>query len=71
MTTTFNAAETVAVVLSPSEKPRVYTVADLSGSEFVLGNEVFSDSGAGDWLGFYDWLRTKSGKVIGVRLWVD
>jgi hypothetical protein len=32
---------------------------------------LFRDSGLGDWLGFYDWLRTRSGEVIGVRLWVD
>mgnify|MGYP001162896241 CR=1 FL=1 len=67
----FNATGTVAVVLSSSEQPRVYAIADLSGSKFTLGNEVFTDSGAGDWLGFYDWLRSKSGDVIGVRLWTD
>ena len=71
MIAALNATGTVAVVLSPTEQPRVYAINDLSGSKFSLGNEVFTDSGAGDWLGFYDWLRTKSGTVIGVRLWTD
>ena len=71
MAAALNSTRTVAVVLSPAEQPRVYAIDDLSRSKFVLGNEVFSDSGSGDWLGFYDWLRTKSGNVIGVRLWAD
>jgi hypothetical protein len=62
---------TVAVVLSAVERPCVYQIPDASGPELVLGGEVFKDSGAGDWLGFYDWLRTKTGKIIGIRLWVD
>ena len=32
---------------------------------------MFRDCGLGDWLGFYDWLRTTAGEVIGVQLWVD
>ncbi|MDH4426297.1 MAG: hypothetical protein QE495_07580 [Acidovorax sp.] len=67
----FDATGIVAVVLSLSEQPRVYAIADLSGSKFTLGTDVFTDSGAGDWLGFYDWLRSTSGDVIGVRLWTD
>ena len=63
--------EFVAVVLSAVERPCVYPISDVSGSELMLGGEVFKDSGAGDWLGFYDWLRTRTGKIIGVRLWVD
>ncbi|MCM5683007.1 hypothetical protein M8A51_26190 [Schlegelella sp. S2-27] len=62
---------TVAVVLSAVERPCVYPIPDVSESELVLEGEVFKDSGAGDWLGFYDWLRTKTGNIIGVRLWAD
>ena len=32
---------------------------------------MFRDTGSGDWLGFYDWLRAGTGEVVGVRLWVD
>lgn len=63
--------DTVAIVLSRFERPHVHAIADEIESELVLGSERFSDSGSGDWLGFYDWLRSKSGEVIGVRLWVD
>lgn len=33
---------------------------------FVEG-EIFSEVGFGNWTGFYDWLRTSEGFVIGVR----
>ena len=65
------AIATVAVVVSPSEQPRIHTIRGALGPEIVLDEEVFRDAGLGDWLGFYDWLRTKSGEVIGVRLWID
>lgn len=61
----------VAVVMSTSERPRVHAISDTLGSELALGEDLFRDAGVGDWLGFYDWLRTRSGEVIGVRLWVD
>lgn len=62
---------TVAVVLSANAQPVVYAVPDPLGPLLAIGNEEFRDAGQGDWLGFYDWLRTKAGEVIGVRLWVD
>ena len=71
MNDALSATKTVAVVLSLTEQPQVHAISDQLGSELVIGNEAFSDTGAGDWLGFYDWLRTRSGEVIGVRLWVD
>lgn len=61
----------VAVVLSASQQPCLHTIRGALGPEITLGEEVFEDAGLGAWLGFYDWLRTKSGDVIGVRLWVD
>jgi len=66
-----NTSETVAIVLSADDLPRVYPIHAELQSELLLDSQVFKDSGAGDWLGFYDWLRTKTGELIGVRLWVD
>lgn len=71
MNDVFSTAKSVAVILSRSEGPQVLAIPDELGSELVLESERFRDSGSGDWLGFYDWLRAKSGEVIGVRLWVD
>ena len=62
---------TIAVVVSASEPPRVHPIRGALGPQMTLGDEVFRDSGAGDWHGFYDWLRTASGDVIGITLWVD
>ncbi|WP_422014362.1 hypothetical protein [Roseateles sp.] len=62
---------TVAVVISANELPRFYSIQEDLHSELLLNGEAFTDSGSGDWLGFYDWLRTKSDEVIGVRIWVD
>jgi hypothetical protein len=28
------------------------------------------DLGLGSWVGFYDWLRTSEGEVVGVRTWL-
>jgi hypothetical protein len=36
-----------------------------------LDGAVFSDVGYGDWMGFYDWLRTSSGKLVGIRTRLD
>jgi len=63
----------LAVVLSPSSAPRI---VKLSATEAVapsvrLADANYIDSGAGDWLGFYDWLRSPQGKVIGVQQWID
>jgi hypothetical protein len=62
-----------AVVLSPHCMPRVM---NLSAAEEVapsvrLAEADFLDSGAGDWVGFYDWLRNPRGEVIGVQQWID
>lgn len=65
------ASATVALVVSVSERPCLHSIRGALGSEIVIGNELFKDAGLGDWLGFYDRLRTTSGDVIGVRLWVD
>ncbi len=65
--------EFLAVVLSPHGMPRVI---NLSAVEAVarsirMAEAHYLDSGAGDWLGFYDWLRNPRGEVIGVQQWID
>lgn len=39
--------------------------------ELIIAGERFDSVPVGEWLGFYDWLRAKNGKVIGVRLAPD
>lgn len=34
-----------------------------------LSELAVTDSGLGEWTGFYDWLRTDVGMLIGVRYW--
>jgi hypothetical protein len=62
----------VTVVCLPKLQP-AYLVesATIEGSSIEMGGTTFRDSGAGDWLGFYDWLRTSDNEVIGVRQYVD
>lgn len=61
----------VAVVLSPTKVPKLHEVRhDVLPRAFIAG-EWFEDSGLGDWQGFYDWLVTPEGRVIGVRQWLD
>ena len=64
-------SSTVAVVLTEHEQPRTFALPNVPEREIELNGLRFEDSGLGDWLGFYDWLRTTSGNVIGVRLWLD
>ncbi|MGH2350497.1 MAG: hypothetical protein ACRDI2_00175 [Chloroflexota bacterium] len=32
---------------------------------------TYVDAGFGDWCGFYDWLRSETGALVGVRSWPD
>ena len=41
------------------------------GEHVDLDGRLFHDSGFGDWVGFYDWLRSSSGKILGVRSWLE
>jgi hypothetical protein len=63
----------VAVVLSPAAAPRLVEVyqSDYAEPYLTICGAKFKDSGAGDWLGFYDWLRTTEGKIVGVRQRID
>jgi hypothetical protein len=41
------------------------------GEVVTCGDKRFCDAGLGDWIGFYDWLRTADGRVIGLRSWIE
>jgi hypothetical protein len=54
-------------------KPQL-TLAFVDGhptDELLLGGVRYRDAGYGEWTGFYDWLRDKKRRVIGVRYWLD
>ena len=62
----------VAVVCLPKLRPAYLVDAtSIEGISINFAGTVFRDSGAGDWLGFYDWLRTTDDCVIGVRQYID
>lgn len=73
MTTLPVAGNIVAVILSRQEAPRIVGLLDDEGiaPSIQRDGKIFVDSGIGDWIGFYDWLRDPSGRIIGVRQWVD
>lgn len=66
-------SEFLAIVLTAHDEPRVIklTAAEVVAPSIRLAEADYLDSGAGDWLGFYDWLRNYQGEVIGVQQWVD
>jgi hypothetical protein len=41
------------------------------GESVAIQNRKFADSGAGSWIGFYDWLRSDRGLLLGVRSWLS
>ncbi len=61
----------LAVRLSKNVAPAVVWLTASPTQELTMGTCRFVDAGLGDWLGFYDWLRSSDGAVIGVRLWLD
>ncbi|MGJ4951383.1 hypothetical protein ACQR07_23560 [Bradyrhizobium sp. HKCCYLS20291] len=67
-----SAPEPLSVVCLPKLRPAYFVDAVIIESDLIsMAGTVFRDSGAGDWLGFYDWLLTKDDTVIGVRQYVD
>jgi hypothetical protein len=64
-------SDAVAVVLSEQQPPRLLGLSEVPQHGIALDGVRFEDSGLGDWLGFYDWLRTSGGDILGVRLWID
>ena len=63
----------VAAVLAANELPHLIELSqeECAASTIQLAGKAFADVGAGNWLGFYDWLRNSAGEVIGVRQYVD
>lgn len=63
----------VAAIVTLSERaPPAMSVRDAAVDSFESATEVFSRLPEfGDWLGFYDWLRTEHGAVVGVRIRPD
>lgn len=62
-------AKSLAIVLT--EPPTLVLLPAEVGDSVSLRGKGFVDSGLGDWIGFYDWLRTRDGKLLGVRSWLD
>jgi hypothetical protein len=50
-------------------RPKLTLARDLRWplSGFVVGNNRYVDAAFGDWTGFYDWLRSADGNLLGVR----
>lgn len=61
----------VMVVVGGSRLPYLRSSTVPIGGAIEIDGVTFRDSGAGDWLGFYDWLRTSDDRVIGVRITLD
>jgi hypothetical protein len=59
------------VVVGGSRLPYLRSSTVPIGGAIEIDGVTFRDSGAGDWLGFYDWLRTSDDRVIGVRITLD
>ena len=61
----------VIVTLATGRAPTM-RAREPAGDFFEWGNETFRrSSDFSDWLGFYDWLRTAQGVVVGVRMRPD
>ena len=62
----------LSIVCLPKQR-HAYLVdaVTIEGASVGIAGTIFRDSGAGDWLGFYDWLRGSDDAVIGVRQYVD
>lgn len=50
-----------------TEPPRVWLSPELPNKSVALSDAVYFDSGCGDFLGFYDYLRNAEGEILGVR----
>lgn len=63
----------VAAIVTLSKRvPPAMSTRDAAVHSFESEAEVFSRLPEfGDWLGFYDWLRTAHGEVVGVRIRPD
>lgn len=66
-----NPPDTIAVLLSEKEPPRVATLVGAPTSRISIAGCIYRDKDVPEWLGFYDWLRSESDELVGVRLWLD
>ena len=62
----------LSIVCLPKQRQAyLLDAVTIEGTTVQIAGTIFRDSGAGDWLGFYDWLRASDDAVIGVRQHVD
>lgn len=48
------------------DKP-IFKIVNSLPSEFILDKSIYKDCGLGEWLLFYDWLRSDSTQIGGIR----
>src|SRR5438552_16646954 len=53
------------------DQPHLLIAEGLPDGAFNVGGETFMPVVEGEWIGFYDWLRTRERRLIGVRQWFD
>ncbi|KRR24102.1 hypothetical protein CQ14_15305 [Bradyrhizobium lablabi] len=62
----------LSIVCLPKQRQAyLLDAVTIEGASVGIAGTTFRDSGTGDWLGFYDWLRASDDAVIGVRQYVD
>ena len=64
-----NSKVVVMVILTSDKMPLCIPFSEKDRGGFTFNDEIFENSNFGEWLGFYDWLRDKDERVIGVRLY--
>lgn len=50
-----------------AKTPRFWLADEIPDNRFLLGGIEYEDSGLGDFIGFYDYLRNSAGNILGVR----
>jgi len=50
-----------------SDTPRFWLAGEIPDERFLLNGVEYEDTGFGDFIGFYDYLRDTAGEVLGVR----
>jgi hypothetical protein len=71
MTTASSSPKFVAIVMSARRAPLLLACTGLTEHDISVANERFTEAPCVDWLGFYDWLRTEIGELVGLRLFLD
>ncbi len=72
LTVSVKKAEEFALVVLPRSKP-AYLIPKIGihSTSIEIDGTLYAQTKAADWQGFYDWMRTTGGEVVGVRLWLD